>query len=227
MNKYIDFNKIPANIKKIKIDIGLSNEAPQSRIWFDNDDKNNDLFIFGFEPNSQSLENLKCYFLKTFINENKFCLIPVALNNVEEPTIMNFYESLIDCGTSSLHIPIDPKLGPINKITKVPVYSLKNFFDIFDWERFHYIEYIKIDAQGSDYDILVSAGNYLKDRVVYITAEPEYLQYENTEHNNESNIKNYLISQGFIQINHPNTRDPTFINSKYIHLKDDIYISQI
>jgi hypothetical protein len=131
-----------------------------------------------------------------------------------------------DCGTSSLHKPNECILGSVKKITTVPVFSLKHFFDIFDWDRFPYIEYIKIDAQGSDYNILLSAGEYLKERVVYITAEPECAQYENCENNNINNMKHFLQSQGFIEIRHPNTSDPTFINEKYMHLKDDIYIYQ-
>ena len=100
-------------------------------------------------------------------------------------------------------------------------------FDIFDWNRFPYIEYIKIDAQGSDFDILLSAGDYLKERVVFITAEPECNQYYNTQHNNTDNIKSYLESQGFIYINHENTKDPTFLNNNFLYLKDKIFISQL
>jgi hypothetical protein len=69
--------------------------------------------------------------------------------------------------------------------------------------------------------------DYLKDRDVYITAEPECGQYDNSDHNNVYNIKNYLESQNFIYVNHYNTQDPTFINKKFLHLKDSIYISQL
>jgi len=97
---------------------------------------------------------------------------------------------------------------------------------LFDWDRFPIIEYIKIDAQGADFDILQGAENYLRERVVYITAEPESSQYNNCQHNTAENMNNYLQSQGFIHINHPNTADPTFINKNFIHLKDSIYIFQ-
>lgn len=71
-----------------------------------------------------------------------------------------------------------------------------------------------------------SAGNYLQERVVYITAEPEYNAYDNCGHNNTYEIDNYLLSQNFQKINHPNTQDPTYINNKFIHLKDEIFIYQ-
>jgi hypothetical protein len=138
---------------------------------------------------------------------------------------MSFYQvQSMNC--SSLYKPNENIHGKIQGIVDVPVYSLKHFFDIFDWNRFPYIEYIKIDAQGADYNILLSADNYLKERVVYITAEPEFYQYENIDNNTIENIKTYLESQGFIHVHHPNTKDPTFVNTKYLHLKDDIYISQ-
>jgi FkbM family methyltransferase len=234
MLKYI--TEIPANIKRVKIDIGLSYNAPHSQDWLDNDNTN-ELFVFGFEPNAECVEIMKkggiqkkdsshgkC--IEDRFLQNNFCLIPVALGNVTEVTYMDFYQMSQDCGTSSLHKPCDKSLGSVKSVTKVPVYSLKDFFDAFDWNRFPYIEYIKIDAQGSDLDILRSAGDYLKERVVYITAEPESKQYDDVSHNTLENMQAYLESQGFEYIKHPNTFDPTFLNSQYAHLKDDIYIRQ-
>jgi FkbM family methyltransferase len=237
MDKFINFNSIPENKKKIKIDIGLSYCAPHTQCWLEHAaNENNDLFVFGFEPNPYNCNSIMYKDLIThynprrlqnkFINENYFCLIPVALSNVNEMKYMDFYNMNNDSGTSSLYYPIDKTLGDIKSITKVPVFSLKHFFDIFDWERFPYIEYIKIDAQGSDLDILMGAGDYLKNNVVYITAEPEDTQYDKCHHNNKNNIVNYLQQQDFIYIDHPNTTDPTFINKKFLHLKDTIFIKQ-
>lgn len=234
MNKYINFNKIPLNKNRIKIDIGLSYNAPHTKIWFENDNYNNDLYVIGFEPNIYNVNNIlnkndyHQYAIENkYMDDNHFCLINIALSNVKEMKEMDFYCTKKDPGTSSLYCPNNNLNDEIKEIIKVPVYSLKHFFDIFDWERFPYIEYIKIDAQGSDLDILIGAEDYLKNRVVYITAEPEYSQYHNSEHNNFDNIKKYLESQNFILINHPNTIDPTFINNKFLYLKDDIYIAQI
>ena len=222
MNKYINFSKISLNKKRIKIDIGLSHNVPHTLIWLGNDNKNDDLYIFGFEPNPYNIKSI----LNKYISDNNFCLIGVALSNVKEMKEADFYCTKFDSGTSSLYSPNSNLKDEINEIVKVPVYSLKHFFDIFDWERFPYIEYIKIDAQGSDLDILIGAGDYLKNRVVYITAEPECTDYNNISHNNFENIKTYLESQDFILIKHSNTHDPTFINKKFLHLRDNIYIYQ-
>ena len=237
MNNYISFSNIPDNIRKIKIDIGLSYNCPHSHNWIEND-KN--LYVFGFEPNSECVRTIKEGNIKkkhdghgepiSDINlKNNFCLIPVALGNpkLEEGiTEVNFYQMKNDCGTSSIYAPLENNLGPIDTIVKTRLYSLKNFFDIFDWDRFPYIEYIKIDAQGSDYNILLGAGEYLKERVVYITAEPEHRQYDGANNNTTYNMRVYLESQGFIQVYDRDTVDPTFLNKKYERVKDDIYIFQ-
>ena len=223
MDKYIDFKKIPECKKRVKIDIGLSFNAPQTKNWLENDNKNNDLYIIGFEPNPHNYN----YILNNNIiqNDGHTKIIPVALSDKNGE--MDFYCMKNDSGTSSLYCPVDNGyLGDIKEVVKVPVFTLKDFFDIFDWDKFPIIEYIKIDAQGADFDILKGAGDYLKERVVYITAEPEDSCYIGCSHNNVNNMMDYLEKQDFIYIKHPNTIDPTFINKKYIHLANDIFIVQ-
>jgi len=190
-----------------------------------------DLFVFMFEPNidskNSSFENM--HKIKNIIdsNSNAFAIIPVALSNVEKESSMEFYSMLNDGGTSSLYKPTNlNRLGPVKSKNLVPVFSLKHFFDIFPWNRFEYIEYIKIDAQGADFDIIQSAGDYLSEKVVFITAEPESNDYEKCNHNTCKNMETYLINKNFVRINHPNTEDPTFINKKFMNLYDNIYIYQ-
>ena len=101
------------------------------------------------------------------------------------------------------------------------------FFDQFPWNRIDYIDYIKIDAQGSDLNILKGAGDYLKNRVVFVTAEPDGNQYIGAYKCNIDNITNYMISQNFVKINHPNTVDPTYVNKKFLNISNNIYINQI
>lgn len=236
MENHVSFCNIPDSIRKIKIDIGLSYSCPHSQNWLENDEN---LYVFGFEPNNDCIRTIKEGNIKKrhvehgepisdFNLKNNFCLIPVALGNPKSEGIteVNFYQMKNDCGTSSVYPPVDINLGPIDSVIKTRLYSLKNFFDIFDWNRFPYIEYIKIDAQGSDYNIILGAGEYLKDRVVYITAEPENRQYDGADSNTTENMRIYLESQGFIQVYDRNTSDPTFLNKKFQHLKDDIYIYQ-
>ena len=230
MEEYYKNIIIPDTVTNVKLDIGLSYNAPQSQKWLEN---NTNTIVFGFEPNPQAINSILS---KNIIKQDpshgdpidgkyintRFFLLPICLSNVKIPTTKTFYSTIGDCGTSSLYKPITFSYNETN----VSVYSLQHFFDLFPWNKFEYIDYIKIDAQGSDLDILKSAGNYLQERVVYITAEPENNTYENCSHNSIDEITNYLISQNFKKINHPNTQDPTYINNKFIHLKDEIFIYQ-
>jgi FkbM family methyltransferase len=227
---------IPETCTHVKLDIGLSYNAPQSQNWLTRDD--NQLMVFGFEPNPESIHfitsgnNRKQHeshgdcLEDRFIKECRFVIQKCALSNVSSPETMKFYISNNDCGTSSLFSNNETSLGKIKDIINVPVYSLKMFFDGFPWDRFDYIDYIKIDAQGSDLNILKGAEHYLQDRVVFVTAEGDGHHYIGSEECSNYNIIKYMESQNFIHINHHNTKDPTFINRKFQHLTSKIYISQ-
>ena len=228
---------IPDKCTHVKLDIGLSYNAPQSQSWLAHEDDG--LMVFGFEPNPecvaciQSKNNQKrhhshgaCLDYK-YIDEGRFVVNQCALSSVDSPTTMKFYVSNEDCGTSSLYPNDETYLGKIKHVIDVPVYSLKMFFDGFPWGRFEYIDYVKIDAQGSDLNILKSAGSYLRDRVVYVTAEDGGHQYIGADECTAENIIGYMKSQDFIHIRHSNTSDPTFVNKKYIDISRNIYINQL
>jgi FkbM family methyltransferase len=230
--------QIPQNCTHVKIDIGLSYGANQSSNWLDTEQ---DVMVFGFEPNPEAYKNILKGNIqlrhpshavageplnKKHLDEGRMCIFNVALSNVENITEMDFYVNSRDCGTSSLFSHDQQYLGPIEQVIKVPVFSLKMFFENFPWERFSYIDYIKIDAQGSDLNILKSAGNYLSEKVVYVTAEPDGNQYIGADECNADNIVKYMESLNFMKIHHQNTHDPTFVNKNFLHLYNKIYISQ-
>ena len=226
---------IPEKCTHVKLDIGLSYSAPHSQNWLS---KEPNLMVFGFEPNPESVKCIQDGNIQKrhplhgqpleqkFINEKRFQLIPNALSNVEKQEEMTFYINSKDCGTSSLFKHDEKYLGPIKNKINVPVLSLKMFFDKFPWDKFDYIDYIKVDAQGSDLNILKGAGNYLRERVVFVTAEPDGYQYYGADTCNTENITKYMLSQNFIKINHPNTADPTFVNKNFIDRAKTIYIEQ-
>ena len=200
--------KIKNTTKSVKIDIGLSWNAPHSIYWLE---RQKDLEVFGFEPVSENIKSVK-----NRITNKNFHLIPCALSNNKEKKDINFYVTKNDMGCSSL---FQPKVIPVKKVIKVPVFSLKHFFDLFPWDKMPIIEYIKIDAQGSDLYILKGAEDYLQKRVVYITAEPDGYQYKGAEETNVSAITNYMKTIGFDYINHKDTMDPTFLNKNFIDKK--------
>lgn len=210
--------------KRIKFDVGLSYNAPYSKIWLDQNRYENDLIVVGFEPNPECHPNYNRYMPAEYIGRN-FKLMPVALGNVQQPTTTTLHVMANDCGTSSLFAPRDPRLGDEKCQVEVPVYSLAHFMSRMDWNRFQYIEFLKVDAQGSDLDILKGAGDWI-EKVVYVTAEPDGHQYHGCDNCNTEEITKYMESHDFVRVQHPNTTDPTFLNNKFKHLKDLIYIKQ-
>jgi FkbM family methyltransferase len=221
---------IPNNLTNVYIDIGLSWWAPHSVDWCKN---TKNTVVFGFEPSPIALDSIHSIQKNGFISSvpvvpdkntgsvvqnetQEFHIIPCALGNKNGK--VSFHQTITDVGTSSLYKPKDPKLGDYDTIS-INLYKLKDFFDLFPWDTHPYISYIKIDAQGSDLDILKGAGKYLVDKVVYVTAEGDGRFYY------DSDIIQYMTSIGFDHINHHNTKDPTFLNPKYRDL-GNIYISQ-
>jgi len=209
---------IPSSIQHIKLDIGLSYSAPMSQNWLSNEEN---LMVFGFEPNPMAVNSILTGAVKRHPSHgtpleinyigNSFFLIPCALGNLDSNTVQ-LYVTKEDCGCSSIYYP---KSFEIESTINIPIFKLSDFFDLFPFDTHPIIEYIKIDAQGSDLDIAKSAGNYLKERVVYITIEAENSQYENTN-NSTQEIDDFMRDSGFVKYHSESTQDPTYINSKFI-----------
>lgn len=208
---------IPDYIKHIKLDIGLSYSAPQSQYWLTQE---KDLLVFGFEPNPEAVDSIIHGAIKRheahgepletqFIGK-RFFLLPCALGLSEKETIP-FFVTKQDCGCSSM---FQPAYFELERVIEVPIFPLKDFFDLFPFDSHPVIDYIKIDAQGADLDIAKSAGKYLQDHVVYITLEAEDAQYHGTN-NSEAAISDYMASIGFVRHYSPYTLDPTYFNPRF------------
>jgi FkbM family methyltransferase len=162
--------KLPKWCKRIKIDIGLSENAPQTRVWLENQ---SDLIVFGFEPVK---DNFKKILRGTSKWTNKLnpanigkrvYIINCALGNVEAPLKKKIYVTTKDKGCSSIYRPKYPK---ILKTEDVDVFSLDNFTELLPLDDFEFIEHIKTDCEGKDFDVVKSIGKYLH-KVVFITSE--------------------------------------------------------
>lgn len=224
---------IPSWVKHIKLDIGLSYGAPHSQVWIS---KEPDTLVFGFEPNPTSVIRIRSPLnhknhpahgevLEHKYVDTNFFIIPVALSDTPAESLP-FYVTHIDEGCSSLLKPIE-SLIPVKNTISVPVFTLQEFFQLLPLDTIPYIEYIKIDVQGMDLNVIKGASSFLTDKVVFVTAECESQQYENSETNTTENLYKYMTSIGFTQVAHPNCSDPTFVNLKYTSISDNIYISQL
>ncbi len=223
---------LPESTKHVKLDVGLSYGAPMSQNWLS---KEKDLIVFGFEPNPEAVDllrsasNQKKHECHGDILEHKYLdkqcfILPVALSQTSEET-KPFYITTLDEGCSSFYKP-SGVLFDTSKVIHVPVISLKEFLDYFPWDQIPYIEYLKIDAQGADLDILRGVGQYL-ERFVFVTAESSVGNlYLDVKDNDVSKVEEYMKTQGFFRIHHQNTGDPTFVNFRYRNIAESIYIFQ-
>lgn len=220
---------IRAGCSHVKIDVGLGMHNVQSINWLKHE---KDLFVFMFDPNPDSVascvERMWVEVGATIVaNGNDLCILPVALAaTAGGPEERPFYSMALDGGTSSLFRPVDPTLGPVKEVRKVLTVPLQQFFEAFPWDRFPVVDYLKVDVQGADLDVLKSAGPWLAERVVYVTAEPESAAYAGCGGNTREAIEAYMQSQGFEAIDHPNTSDPTFVNRRFKGEAAGIYIYQ-
>lgn len=208
---------IPETVRHIRLDIGLSYSAPMSQQWISHDPN---LVVFGFEPHPVSVATLRQGAVKQdpthgepldpkYLN-NRMFLLPCALGLTSGATIP-FFITKNSCGCSSLYRPI---CFEIEQVLEVPIFTLSNFFELLPLDTHPIIDYIKIDAQGSDLDILKSAGSYLTKHVVYVTAEAENTQYANTV-NSVEDLDRYMKNIGFERDYSQDTSDPTYFNPRF------------
>jgi len=223
---------IPPWVKHIKLDIGLSYHAPHTQQWIEADPT---VLVFGFEANPEAVKSICSPFNKAahpthimfefkHINTRAY-IIPVALGK-ERTDSMKFYVTDGDGGNSSFFPPshLENRFA-VKEIIDVPVYPLSEFFELLP-ETVSYVDFIKIDAQGADLDILKGAGEWLSKKVVFITAEAEVGPYYVNPTGNYVTTVQYMNTQDFIHIKHEHTEDPTFVNNKLLQLANEVSIYQ-
>lgn len=207
--------RLPPKIKRVRLDIGLSENAPMSRQWIQ-EDFENDLLVFGFEPNPQSrkfLFNGNSQWPNPIDPEligKKLIVLPFALCPHPEVCRVPFYITKDNSGCSSL---FKPKTIKIQEKIQVEACSLKNFLSLFPFEQVSWIEYIKVDAQGGDFGIIQGIGEYF-DKIAVITLEAEVDEYPESD-NRIDKIEKFLMQRNFVREHSLNCDDPTFVNQAY------------
>jgi FkbM family methyltransferase len=219
----------------VKIDVGLSHNAPQSFKWIEQD---SNLVILGFEPvlknvnsvNDKIEQNIKN---SIEVNERKqIFVIPMALGENTPLRKTSMYITELDSGCSSL---LPPKDFKVEYMQETSITGLASILKYFPFDQIAYIDHLKIDAQGFDFDILKGVDDYIS-RIFAITLEVEMKQYLNST-NNLHTIRKFLRDRGFIPIEEACkiklpflalTEDPTFINvqSYTSSNRRDLYLYQ-
>ena len=186
---------IPQECRSVRLDVGLSVNAPQSQVWLSRDPH---LHVFGFEPvkaNRESIEkgdspwpvNLEPKLIGKRIN-----IIPCALLQSHLPGGQTIYVTRKDPGCSSV---LKPKTFEVAYEEIIQVESLNRFFDLFPFDQISYIDHLKIDVQGADLQVLEGATQYLS-AIMAITAEVDTNEYEGTR-NSLKSMKELLEPFGF------------------------------
>jgi FkbM family methyltransferase len=186
--------QFPDHVTNIKIDVGLSSDAPQSFHWLESDPN---VGVIGIEPLDFNVAAVKA---KALTHQNaqslvpRFHILPFALGpRVEQRTI---FITAGDAGSSSLFMPLSMEV--LRKET-IPVFRLEQVLALIDSVRFPMIDYLKTDSQGSDLEILQSGSNSLQ-RVAIVTAEAENKAYLGTS-NSEEEMDAFMSSIGFVRHN--------------------------
>jgi hypothetical protein len=235
----------PNNINKIRIDVGTGATAPNTAIWlrdnkdtavlcFEADPRSYDILINGGYTN-QYISKLRFTKKKYLLLNNKIVkkidtkivkIFNVAISNVQKKKIDFFLSDEKNFGTSSLLVPIENRLKQkIKKKIKIPVFKLKYFLSKIDWNKFKYIEFLKIDTQGNDINVLKSCGKYLR-KFCFIQAE----YWANQSYVGEKDrvhclalIQKFMKKEGF-ELYYYTLVDAYFVNT---NLKNNIFFDKV
>lgn len=216
-------NKIifPNQCSSIRFDIGLSYCAPNSKLWLDHTKKT---LVIGIEPIPSNIDSIKTYGL---LNYENYILLNCALDNVDVPTHAIMFETNGDPGCSSLYKPTKYLPYSVKNEILVPVISFDYILSKINWDIFPYIELIKIDTQGNDYNVLLSMKDYIK-KTIYILVEcTTFNHYEKSSYNDETLINNYMIQNGFICKKEEHADVIGWDGKRVTHPVDKIYMNTL
>ncbi len=241
--RFIDkYLVIPEGMKYLKIDVGLSENAPQSQQWIASDSST---FVFGFEPNVLARKSIEAgnSTWATKLDPRyigpRIEIVPCALFSKHVPEGMDFFVTSGDPGRSSLLTPVDFEIAHKEL---VEVWTIEDFVSLIDPHRFPIIDHLKIDVQGADFEVIKGINNSFA-RFLAVTLEIDTSGYRHTT-NDYYQIRRYMLKKGFFRLRFPSVLkkimavrgvdiivdlgDPTFINySRLLRMRNRrIYLYQ-
>jgi FkbM family methyltransferase len=191
---------LPNWVQRIKIDVGLAFNAPNSEIWLRD---TNDLLVFGFEPVLENFEMLSAKevshdFLRIDPVRLGVSFFPLRFAVGTQPGLVEMYITEEDLGCSSI---LEPKLMEVSRRETIEVVRLDELLELLPWDRIRIVEHIKTDCQGTDLDVVKSAGKFLRSTLA-VTIEPDDYTYEESE-NSYVEITRYFKSFNFVNQKSP------------------------
>jgi len=200
------------NEKKIIIEIGANTGTETSRL------ASLDSIVYSFEPTRELLINHLWPLSDNFSNIK---IMPFAVDI--ETSFKEFnIAGQADWGCSSLFEFSDdlekkwPDRPDFNKTHsyRVPTITLYDFCNIYNISK---IDYIHIDAQGSDYNVLLSLRDKISIVKEGVVEAADNVDLYKGVNNRIENIRSFLIENGFVITNeYPNDIIKAEVN---IHFK--------
>jgi hypothetical protein len=143
------------------------------------------LQVYSFEPNYKSYQIQKKLFSKSSIRLNN-----IAINNTN--TDKFFYERFISSQSSLIAnekaLSSNNFLCKISKKTIIPTITLNKYCKL---NRINQIDFLKIDTEGNDFNVLLSANKLLLNKKIKL------IKIEVIIKKNFNKIYNYLYSCGY------------------------------
>lgn len=162
---------LPESCLRIRIDVGLSYDAPMTAEWLRRQPEN--LLVFCFEPIARNFERAKTSLNALIRDEgikSKAILLPFALGASSGNADMYVTQ---DGGQSSL---LQPTKTPSLRKEIVMIERLDSLLKLIDWEKASMVEFMKTDCQGTDIEVLLGAGTYL-EKIAIVCTEADTVGY--------------------------------------------------
>lgn len=201
---------VPENVKFIRIDVGLSDDASHTvECLLDNDDR----MILGVEPHPENIKGLYFGTPKFYSVSLKECFVRKGYNFKKIPelqkkfvvirgaagssmTLVNrkFYSAYPDKGNSSLYNiqSIKSTGNVVDKEFEVTEFPLSLLFDAIDSAGFSFVESLKIDTEGHELEVLKGASEHLH-KVMYCRVECFKGRYSNALYINPKTQPKHII----------------------------------
>ena len=191
--------KIPDHCTSLKIDIGLAGDAPNSARWLMSDPHVFVIGIEPLEYHHKHLyelgspegtEEVFCHPTWPIVqlkhnavlhNREKVCdisdrfiLLKTAINKVDSFGKQKFYVNKVEegeTGSSTLSKAVsDKRPHLLDKVIDVNICSLEYILDLLPLQGFKYIEHIKTDCEGMDFQVIQSIGDKI-EKALFVTCE--------------------------------------------------------
>ncbi|QMU53927.1 MAG: FkbM family methyltransferase [Nitrosopumilus sp.] len=154
-----------------------------------------DAKIYSYEPDPKSFNFLKKN-ISTCSDSKKIKIFNSAIWNDEKEVVFQQFEKTPSCNSLLIFDP--PYVTGISNKIKI---ETKSFSKIV--QKFDKIDFLKIDCEGSEYDILYSLKKPEFKKIKYIALE--YHEFDDNLKHTANELSNYLRDNGFLTQIIPNT----------------------